>query len=100
MTALYPEQHQLKGPHSLKLAEDRVNHLRKVFWGARVVYIAPGGHVTLSLPEAQSSGSCWHCEPRPRGIGAYGNPGPATELDPAEATVAADTGGSPQRGLC
>jgi hypothetical protein len=60
VAALYLEEHRLKGPHPLEWAEDRVNHLRKVFAGVRVVCITVGDMQrfrSLRLKEGAAAGT-------------------------------------------
>jgi len=49
IAALYLEEHDLRGLRSRDWAEDRVNHLRKVFAGARIVRITAGACNVIAL---------------------------------------------------
>jgi hypothetical protein len=60
MAALYLEKYSSKRARSLEWAEDRVNHLLKVFGGVRIVRITPGDmqrYRSLRLKEAAAAGS-------------------------------------------
>ena len=60
IAARYLEEHGLRGPRSREWAEDRVNHLRKVFAGVRVVRITVGNmqrYRSLRLNEGASAGT-------------------------------------------
>jgi len=60
MAALYLEEHRLKGSRSLEWAEDRVNHLCKMFAGVRIIRITPGDmqrYRSRRLKEGASAGT-------------------------------------------
>jgi hypothetical protein len=60
MAALYLQEHRLRGPRSYDWAEDRIDHLRKVFAGVRIVRITPGDmqrYRSLRLEEGASAGT-------------------------------------------
>jgi hypothetical protein len=58
MVALYLQEHRLRGPRSYDWAEDRVNHLLKVFASVRIVRIMLGDmqrYRSLRLEEGASA---------------------------------------------